>query len=64
MGNERAEALESLLELCADLLKHEKLEELAGVLKPFEEDAVSSRETAIWLTKGLMNLQNEGHRES
>ncbi|VFQ71936.1 unnamed protein product [Cuscuta campestris] len=63
LGNERAEALESLLELCADLLKHEKLEELAGVLEPFGEDAVSSRETAIWLTKGLMNLQNEGHWE-
>ncbi|KAJ8551295.1 hypothetical protein K7X08_000665 [Anisodus acutangulus] len=42
------------------LLKHEKLEELAGVLKPFGEEAVSSRETAIWLTKGLMNLQNQG----
>lgn len=35
MSNERAEALESLLELCAELLRHEKLEELAGVLKPF-----------------------------
>ncbi|CAH9072262.1 unnamed protein product [Cuscuta europaea] len=65
LDSERAEALESLLELCADLLKHEKLEELAGVLKPFGEDAVSSRETAIWLTKGLMNLQNEDdHREA
>lgn len=60
LSNERAEALESLLELCADLLKREKLEELAGVLKPFGDDAVSSRETAIWLTKGLMNLQKDG----
>ncbi|KAH0747509.1 hypothetical protein KY285_009166 [Solanum tuberosum] len=57
MSNEREEALESLLELCAELLKHKKLEELAGVLKPFGEEVVSSRETAIWLTKGLMNLQ-------
>ncbi|KAK4708877.1 hypothetical protein R3W88_029802 [Solanum pinnatisectum] len=58
MSNGREEALESLLELCAELLKHKKLDELAGVLKPFGEQVVSSRETAIWLTKGLMNLQN------
>lgn len=59
---ERAEALESLLELCAKLLKREKLEELAGVLKPFEdeeEEGVSSRETAIWLTKGLIDIHKE-----
>ncbi|KAH0715274.1 hypothetical protein KY284_008179 [Solanum tuberosum] len=58
ISNGREEALESLLELCAELLKHKKLEELAGVLKPFVEEVVSSRETSIWLTKGLMNLQN------
>jgi NIMA (never in mitosis gene a)-related kinase len=52
---ERANALESLLELCARLLKQNKVEELAGVLKPFGEESVSSRETAIWLTKSLMN---------
>ncbi|KAL2540891.1 NIMA-related kinase 5 [Abeliophyllum distichum] len=58
---ERAEAMETLLELCAQLLKRERLEELAGVLQPFgEEEAVSSRETAIWLTKGLMNIQRQG----
>ncbi|XP_042016528.1 serine/threonine-protein kinase Nek6-like [Salvia splendens] len=58
MGDDKAEAMESLLELCAQLLKRERFEELAGVLKPFgEEEAVSSRETAIWLTKGLMNIQ-------
>ncbi|KAL3534218.1 hypothetical protein ACH5RR_002679 [Cinchona calisaya] len=54
-GQQRADALESLLELCARLVKQDKLDELAGVLKPFGEDVVSSPETAIWLTKTLMN---------
>ncbi|KAI3710676.1 hypothetical protein L2E82_40465 [Cichorium intybus] len=50
----KTDALESLFELCARLLKQEKPEELAVVLKPFNEETVSSRETMIWLTKSLM----------
>ncbi|XP_047259580.1 serine/threonine-protein kinase Nek6-like [Capsicum annuum] len=39
---QRAEALESLLDVCVRLLKKEKIDELAGVLQPFGDDGMSS----------------------